>query len=110
MSFQGRTKYLQYAPHKAIKCGIKAFSMADSKTKFMLRFRIYEGKSENTEMTVSEEIVNSIIPYFENKNHIRYLDSFFSSPILFMKLKSHGICFVGMVNKNRKYYQRMQRI
>jgi len=102
MSFQGRTKYLQYAPRKPIKWGIKAFTMADSQIKYMLRFRIYKGKSEEKEYSISEEILKSITPYIENKNHILYLDSFFSSPKIFKNLKDHGINCIGMVNIKNK--------
>ena len=42
--FKGRLYFIQYMPKKPTKWGLKAFVLADSKTGYTFRWRLYTGK------------------------------------------------------------------
>ena len=44
VSFKGRAWFMQYMPKKPKKWGLKAFSLADSKTGYTLNWKLYAGK------------------------------------------------------------------
>lgn len=101
---RGRNPYLQYNPMKPAKHGTKLWSLADSTNGYMLRVKIYEGRSkikENSE-NLSEKVVLELLQDYCNGNHNIYMDSYFSSPSLFLKLLKNGFNAIGMVRLNRK--------
>ena len=44
IGFRGNSKYIQCNKSKPTNYGIKLFSLADSRTSFMLKIIVYEGK------------------------------------------------------------------
>lgn len=98
---QARSRYLQYAPKKPCKWGIKAFSVTDSKTRYMCKFWVYEGKGSFN--SASEMAVKRTLDFLDGKRHILYMDSYFSSINVFEYALNKEINCIGMVNKNRKF-------
>jgi len=66
-----------------------------------LRFQIYTGK-ENKKEKVSEFIVKTFMEYLPKKEYILYIDSYNTSPSLFVYLIENNYDCIGMINKNRK--------
>jgi hypothetical protein len=52
--------------------------------------------------SLGEKVVISLLTDFENKDHIVYCDSFFSSSALFLNLRRKGIGACDTVRANRK--------
>lgn len=105
--WKGKLAFRQFIPSKRSRFGIKIFVLCDCKTGLVLDFLIYTGKSTqytNTEndANISAKVVSTLLQPYLDKNHILYVDNWYSSPQLFEKLheKQTGAC--GTVRLNRK--------
>lgn len=101
IAYRGKTKYMQYEPLKPTKFGLKAWTLAESYSGYMLDFILYEGKSNKKKSKLGEEVVKQLIKPYINSNHILFVDSFYTSPNLCRILYNNGIGFIGMVNANK---------
>lgn len=105
VKFKGRIFFRQYLPAKPTKWGIKEFILAEAKTGYALKSVVYTGKTSfqrDAGVGLSEQVVLDLLEGFEDKGHKVYMDSFYSSPSLFLKLKDKNIGACGTVNINRK--------
>lgn len=105
VKFKGRIFFRQYLPAKPTKWGIKEFVLAEAKTGYALKSIVYTGKNSfqrKAGVPLSEQVVLDLLEGFEDKGHRVYMDSFYSSPNLFLKLKEKNIGACGTVNSNRK--------
>ena len=85
--------------------GIKEFILPEGKTGYALKSVVYTGKASfqrDAGVGLSEQVVLDLLEGFEDKGHKVYMDSFYSSPSLFLKLKDMNIGACGTVNSNRK--------
>jgi len=105
IAFNGRSRYKQYEPRKPDKWGLKAFSLAEADSGYMLNMILYLGKRETLgkgeSFTITEMCMNLCNEYF-NKNHILYLDSYYVSIPLLEKFYYKHVYCIGTVRKNRK--------
>ena len=69
ISFKGRLSFVQYMPKKPTKWGIKAFVLADSKSGYTFRWRLYTGKTKHTHTEYIMHLQNSC-PSTINYNHL----------------------------------------
>ena len=100
--FRGVTRLKQYCPQKPHKYGIKAWALAEATTGYMLRFSIYEGKSNtNKEEKLSLRVVKSLLEHYKGKNHCVITDSYYSSIDVVNFMNKESFFYIGMVNKNR---------
>lgn len=100
-AFKGRAAIKQYMPMKPHKWGYKIWCLASDH--YLLRFEVYEGATaEASEHGATFDTVMRMIEGYENRHHILYCDSFFTSPNLLDKLKEKGILCCGSVRHNRK--------
>ncbi|KAB0800404.1 hypothetical protein PPYR_06144 [Photinus pyralis] len=105
VAFKGRTHLKQYMPLKPIKRGIKIWALACSKTGFLLKFSVYEGKKESDEEgPLGEKTVLELTKPFENKNYCIYFDNFFTSFTLLLKLLDRKLYGCGTMRPNRKNF------
>ena len=77
---------------------------------YCLRSVVYSGKTSFARVagvSLSEQVVLSLLEGYENKGHIVHLDIFFSAPILFKKLEEMNIGACGTVKANRKQMPRL---
>ena len=105
VKFKGRIFFRQYLPAKPTKWGIKEFILAEAKTGYALKSIVYTGKTSfqrDPRVSLSEQVVLDLLEGFEDKGHKVYMDSFYSSPSLFLKLKDKNIGACGTVISNRK--------
>lgn len=102
VKFKGRSGLKQYMPMKPIKRGFKVWVLADSKTGYMLNFKIYEGKAQNAqEGTLGERTVLDLTKKYHNKGYCVYFDNFFSTFILLSKLLEKNTYSCGTFRENR---------
>lgn len=108
IKYKGRIFFRQYMPAKPTKWGIKTFALCESNTGYALRFMVYTGKTtfqgnQGSNLSMTEQVEMEMIKGYENKGHVLYTDNFYTSPQLYMALKSVGIGGCGTVKPSRKY-------
>jgi hypothetical protein len=105
VAFKGRSTLKQYMPMKPIKRGFKVWVAADSRTGYMLNFKVHEGKSkEGEEGTLGERtVVEMVRPYFD-KGFCVYFTNYFTSFDLLSNLLLNKTFACGTLRENRKYY------
>lgn len=105
--WKGRLSFKQFIPSERSRFGIKLFEACDCETGYILNFIIYTGQrtelDENvSDLGISGAVVTSFLKNYLDKNHILFVDNWYSSPLLFQFLheKNTGAC--GTVKSNRK--------
>jgi hypothetical protein len=99
MPFQGKSQFLQYAPQKPCKWGIKAFSVADCKTRYIVKFWPFT----KTDEKVSNVYVKKRIDYISNSDRVLFMDSYFTDLSMFEYALEKNVDCIGMANKKRKF-------
>lgn len=103
VKFKGRSSLKQFMKDKPIKRGYKIWMLCD-KSGYNLKFQVYTGKCENSvELGLGARVVLDLCEGLEHKNHVVYMDNFFSSNILYEQLLEKNIYACGTVRFNRKY-------
>jgi hypothetical protein len=101
VKFKGRSSLKQYNINKPIKRGYKIWMLCDE-SGYNLKFQIYTGKLNNTvEVGLGSRVVLDLVQGLDNKNHLVYMDNYFSSYDLYTNLMSRNIYACGTVNINR---------
>lgn len=101
--FNGRSAIKQYMPLKPVKRGYKVWCIADAKTGFMFKFRIYTGKSDSVEgESLGEKVVMNLTTNVRAGSLVVF-DNFFSSVPLLEKLHARNLFSCGTVRSTRKY-------
>ncbi|XP_017795072.1 PREDICTED: piggyBac transposable element-derived protein 4-like [Habropoda laboriosa] len=103
MKYKGRLAYKQFNPSKRARFGIKIYKLCEASTGFCHQFKIYTGqdkidRNDSASENVTIELSKSII----NKGYTLFLDNWYSSPNLFLKLHQRKTNVIGTVRKNRK--------
>ncbi|GFQ71033.1 piggyBac transposable element-derived protein 4 [Trichonephila clavata] len=101
VKFKGRSSLKQYMPKKPIKRGYKIW-MRCNENGFASQFQIYTGKTSDVEKSLGERVVRDLTQPIYGKNHILYMDNFFSSYNLYRYLETQKIFSCGTVNMSRK--------
>ena len=105
VGFRGST---QYTPNKPIKWGIKAFTLADAKTGYMLNILVYTGTQTLDHAdpqfahlpVLCRSVLHLVSPYFRKGHHV-FADRFYSSIPLVQTLVDQQTHFTGTIVKNR---------
>ena len=108
VGFRRRFAAKQYMPKKPTKWGVKAFTMADSSTGYMLNILIYTGRetlrgasSEFAHLPQPAQVVMHVAnPYLDCGHHL-FTDRYYTSIPLAKALSDHNTSFTGTSNKNR---------
>ena len=101
VAFKGRAAIKQYMPMKPHKWGYKVWCLASDN--YLLHFEVYEGAEEDaSEYGATFDTVMRMVKGYENKHHILFTDSWFTSPTLLNVLLQKGIRCCGSVCRNRK--------
>jgi len=67
--------------------------MLNDKTKYTSKFQAYTGKVVGcVEKLLGERVVNDLVAGLGGKNHILYIDNYFTNYPLFQSLKNIYIC------------------
>ena len=100
--WRGRIKWKQYCPDKPVKFGFKVFVLCDAETNYIYNIDVYTGKKEVITKDLGGRTVLYLVSGLENKGHILYMDSFYSSVDLFRELEKRHFGCTGTIRKNRK--------
>ena len=106
IAFRGRASFRQYIRGKPHPFGIKAFVLADSKTGYVYRLRLYFGKEtdilQDPSLLQTTRTVLTLTEPIEGCHHHMITDRFYSSPELATELEQRGILFTGTAQTNRR--------
>ncbi|KAF7687854.1 PiggyBac transposable element-derived protein 4 [Cucumispora dikerogammari] len=94
--YQGRFSFKTYMPAKPVKIGMKFYILADSKSGFVINFRLYTGKYFSLKETICGLLTNHI-----GKNHTLYMDNYYNSVSLAQSLISDKIYCCGTMRMRR---------
>jgi hypothetical protein len=109
IKFKGRLYFKQFMPAKPTRWGIKQFALSESKTGYLLKCLTYTGQSTFPTVPgvgMTEQVCVGLCEGFENFGHKLYVDNFYTSPSLFLKLKDSGIGCCGTARAGRKHMPR----
>jgi len=108
INFRGRHVCKQYMPAKPIKFGFKLYVIAEAETGFMCSFLFHGSKEYNEILSESENnssienVVLSLTDGLENNGYHIFMDRYYTSCSLFVKLKDKGIRATGTILQNRR--------
>lgn len=103
MKYKGRLAYKQYNPSKRARFGLKIYKLCEASTGFCHKFKIYTGQDKiNVHDSASHNVVMDLSKSIINKGYTLFLDNWYSSPDLFLKLNQKRTNVIGTVRKNRK--------
>lgn len=94
--FRGRSKFKVYMPLKPIRFGFKAYVLAESSSGYMLNWKLHEGKKSTL-----KEIVEYLTSPYKERNHIIYMDRFYTTISVIERLHETGFGFYGAIMKRR---------
>ena len=88
---------------KSTKWGIKVFVSADAN---VYRFQIYTGKNASLDSDVGlcSRVVLELVDGLEHTGPSIFMDNYYTSPWLFLKLYDSGVNACGTARKTRKFY------
>ena len=101
----------QYMPKKPQKWGIKVWSLADAKSKYVYNFNIYCGlnilgngdgnngsePSRRDKSKLANDVVMKLVHHDEGKRHCIVMDNYFLSTGLFEELRKFGMYTIGTI-------------
>ena len=104
IAFKRRLSLKQYLPAKLTKFGIKVWERASPKNSHVHEFQIYTGRvaGGKPEEGLGSRVIKDLSRKLEGKNHVVYMDNFFSSPELFQQMLPKQIYCCGTVHLNRR--------
>lgn len=103
IAFKGRVSMMQYNPMKPHKWGMKAWVLSESGTGYIYNWDLYKGApaTGKREEGMTQKVVLDITRPVQGENHHVYMDNFFSSPELFIKLADNNTGACGTLRPNR---------
>ena len=99
-----KVSFLQYMPKKSTKFGIKVWVLVEAKTEYVLSLQVYTGAENGPEKDLGKRVVMNLMHSYQGKNHLLYIDSFYTSPALLIDLLAKGVYCTGTVRSNRKEF------
>ncbi|XP_049762479.1 piggyBac transposable element-derived protein 4-like [Schistocerca cancellata] len=109
VKFKGRSSMKQYMRDKPVKRGYKIWMLCDDLA-YNLKFQVYTGRlaTEKSELGLGAQVVSDLCEEHYGKNHIVFMDNFFTSYNLFVLLKAQKTSAVGTVNPARKLLPKLK--
>ncbi|XP_014663289.1 PREDICTED: piggyBac transposable element-derived protein 4-like [Priapulus caudatus] len=106
--FKGRSSLKQYMPMKPIKRGFKVWSASCSCCGYLYGFQVYTGKVPGSESKgMAHRVVADLtLPLLAGKNHIVYVDNFFTSLPLITELHQNSVYLCGTYRASRVGFPR----
>ena len=93
-----RIAFLQYMPKKPTRFGIKVWVLAEAKTGYVLDFQVYTGATKDeSSKGLAYRVVNDLIQKYQGKNHLLYVDNFYTSPELLVDLLKKRVYCTGTI-------------
>ena len=102
IKFMGQHWCIVGAPNKPAKRGFKIFCMCDGETGYMKDFHTYIRKKKQTGLT--QRVVEQLSENIHERNHIIYVDKFYTSIDLATSLLGNGTYLCGSFHSGRKNF------
>ena len=106
IGFRGRFGAKQYIPIKSTKCGVKAFTLADSLNGYILDVLLYTGADTRNprypDLPKPAQTVMALTKDYLNEGHTIFTDRYYTSIPLLQELESQLTSFTGTCMKNRQ--------
>ena len=91
-----RVAFLQYIPKKPTKFGMKVWVNSEAKRGYVLAMQVYTGAEADTgKKGLAYRVVMDLLQLYEGKNHLLYVDNFYTSPTLLADLVKKGIPYTS---------------
>ena len=103
IKFKGHNILRQYVKGKPIKWGFKMWCRCDSKAGYLFEFDLYTGKKNQVEYGLGEGVVLQLREAIKDLYCKIFIDNFFNSPLLQVKLLERNVFSAGTVRPNRKH-------
>ena len=102
IKFKGKVHFRQFIPIKPGRFGIKAFSLAESGSGYLLNSKIYTGKEGDVvQRDLGRTAVMSVIEPYLDKGYYVFMDNYYTSVQLFEDLEERRTLACGTVRSNR---------
>lgn len=100
---KGKNPIQQYMPMKPIKRGTKIWCLGDSESGYLYDIQVYAGKEGIAgEVGLGGRVVKDLVMGLSGRNHVLYLDNFFTSIPLAKQMILSGIYMCGTIRSNKK--------
>ena len=100
IKFKGKVHFRQFIPIKPGRFGIKAFTLAESTSGYVLNSKIYTGKENNEVQKDSTKAVMSVLQPYLDKGFYAFMDNYYTSVALFEELVERKTLACGTVRSN----------
>ena len=90
------------APNKPAKRGFKIFVVADAVSGYLWNFQVYIRRQKEAGLT--QRVVENLTECITDRNHIVFVDKFYTSIPLALSLIDKGIQICGSFNTGRKFW------
>ena len=102
IKFKGKIHFRQFIPIKPGRFRIKAFTLAESSSGYVLNSKIYTGK-ENSEIQrdLGRKAVMPVMQPYLDKGFSAFMDNHYTSVALFEELEERKTLACGTVRSNR---------
>ena len=102
IKFKGKVHFRQFIPIKPGRFGIKAFTLAESTSGYVLGSKVYTGKEANVvQKDLGKRAVMSLMEPFIDKGYYVFMDNYYTSVGLFEELEGRKTLACGTVRSNR---------
>ena len=102
IKFKGKVHFWQFIPIKPGRFGIKAFTLAESSSGYLLNSKIYTGKEgDGVQRDLGRKVVMSVIEPYLDKGYYVFMDNYYTSVALFEELQERKTLACGTVTSNR---------
>lgn len=102
IKFKGKIHFRQFIPIKPGRFGIKAFTLAESSSGYVLNSKIYTGKENNeVQRDLGRKAVMSVMQPYLDKGFCAFMDNYYTSVALFEELEERKTLACGTVRSNR---------
>ena len=101
IKFKGKVHFRQFIPIKPGRFGIKAFTLAESSSGYLLNSKIYTGKEgHGVQRDLGRKAVMSVIEPYLDKGYYVFMDNYYTSVPLFEELEERKTLACGTVRSN----------
>ena len=102
IKFKGKIHFRQFIPIKPGRFGIKAFTLAESTSGYVLGSKVYTGKEANVvQKDLGKRAVMLLMEPFLDKGYYVFMDNYYTSVGLFEELEGRKTLACGTVRSNR---------
>ena len=102
IKFTGQHWCVVGAPNKPAKRGFKIFCLCDGSTGYLKDFQLYQRRKK--EIGLTQRVCENLVEDIHTRNHILYIDKFYTSIDLAKSLLEKGMYICGSFNAGRKNF------